>query len=166
MTSNQRTAIFRILADYGQHVRDADAAERDPVANPFIGRIMALSARAEGAVPEGWDELLRAANNYIRCSTHPDYSPFIKENGRYGTKSPWVELCEAAALLSASPPPPEQGWRPTHEAAVGAVFTAMNNEAAKDRKDSFAELDPEVQRLIGLCADAVLAIPSPNGDVK
>lgn len=41
--------------------------------------------------------IVEAARNYVRCSTDMNLSPYIKENGRYGTKSPWRELREAVA---------------------------------------------------------------------
>lgn len=46
-------------------------------------------------------ELLRAATRYIECNNPAaGLSPFVKENGRYGTKSPWTEMREAVVALS------------------------------------------------------------------
>ena len=47
------------------------------------------------------EEVARAAANYVRCSQSLQLTPYIKENGRYGTKSPWTELCEAFRALTA-----------------------------------------------------------------
>jgi hypothetical protein len=49
-------------------------------------------------------ELVRAVGNYIRCSTAGgSLSPYIRENGHYGTKSPWVEVREAYDAAVAAP---------------------------------------------------------------
>jgi len=65
----------------------------------------APASPADGGGREALQELVRAAKRYVECSTSPALTPYISENGRYGTKSPWVELREAiepaeAALAS------------------------------------------------------------------
>lgn len=53
------------------------------------------------------EALEKAARNYVRCAMpHSNLSPYVKENGLDGTKSPWTELCEAVAALSATAPKP------------------------------------------------------------
>lgn len=77
-------------------------------------------------IQAGWREkvaeLVRAAKRYVECSTRPGVlSPYVKENGRIGTKSPWAELCEAIApaedALSQLPSGGEapDGWRSQSE---------------------------------------------------
>lgn len=86
-----------------------------------------LAALSSEPIQAGWREkvaeLVRAAKRYVECSTRPGVlSPYVKENGRIGTKSPWAELCEAIApaedalsqLPSGGGAP--DGWRPIETA--------------------------------------------------
>ena len=48
-------------------------------------------------------ELVRAAKRFVECSTRPgELSPYVAENGRIGTRSPWAELCDAVAPAEAA----------------------------------------------------------------
>jgi hypothetical protein len=44
--------------------------------------------------------LALSAANFVRCvQSNGRLSPYIRENGLRGDKSPWAELCEAVASL-------------------------------------------------------------------
>ncbi|AGH48729.1 hypothetical protein G432_05010 [Sphingomonas sp. MM-1] len=62
-------------------------------------------------------EMVRAAKRYVECSIDPALSPFIRENGRYGTKSPWSELREAIAPaeVTLTSPTPAQPVQSVHQ---------------------------------------------------
>jgi hypothetical protein len=58
--------------------------------------VRALAAECERlkAENERLREIEATARNFIRCTTDPGLSPYVRENGRHG-KSPWAELIEA-----------------------------------------------------------------------
>lgn len=76
--SPKRLDVFKVLADYGQYVRDSDAEGKEPVANPFLDRIFALFAVVEpGSAAadnnrEGWErraiEMEKALNRLARAA--------------------------------------------------------------------------------------------------
>ena len=62
----------------------------------IVGLVESLDA-AEARV-NALSSVVEAARLYVKCSSDPSLSPYIRENGRFG-KSPWAEFKEALAAL-------------------------------------------------------------------
>jgi hypothetical protein len=86
-----------------RHAQDAHAALPAYMRNDArVVEHLFVYAPVQGMAAQA--ELVRAVGNYIRCSTAGgSLSPYIRENGHYGTKSPWVEVREAYDAAVAAP---------------------------------------------------------------
>lgn len=114
----------RIIDEAG---RDAEIGKiGDQAFWPETSVAVARAFLAQARLIEEARELHRAAENYIRCQNSPSLSPYIKENGLYGTLSPWSELRAATEAFLITLPAKRTESAPTRE-EMRKVLAAVAN---------------------------------------